>query len=41
MTSQPEERLKRSPIKRATKWLVSGPPFVFLLLFFVAPASSW
>ncbi|HEU0187815.1 MAG TPA: ABC transporter permease [Gallionellaceae bacterium] len=38
MASQPEERLKRSPIERATKWLVSGPPFVFLLLFFVAPS---
>lgn len=23
---------------RLTKWLVSGPPFVFLLLFFVAPS---
>lgn len=38
MTSHPEERLKLSPAARLTKWLVSGPPFVFLLLFFVAPS---
>ncbi|HEY6094798.1 MAG TPA: ABC transporter permease [Gallionellaceae bacterium] len=38
MASQPEERLRRSPIERATKWLVSGPPFVFLMFFFVAPS---
>ena len=29
-------RLSRAA--RLTKWLVSGPPFVFLLLFFAAPA---
>ena len=26
-----------SPAARLTKWLVSGPPLVFLLLFFAAP----
>ncbi|HLP97241.1 MAG TPA: ABC transporter permease [Sideroxyarcus sp.] len=34
MTEQP----KLSRATRLAKWLVSGPPFVFLLLFFVAPA---
>lgn len=29
---------KLTPAARLTKWLVSGPPFVFLLLFFAAPA---
>src|SRR5512135_1055279 len=27
------------PGERLLKWLVSGPPFVFLLLFFVVPAA--
>jgi len=29
---------KLSRAARLTKWLVSGPPFLFLLLFFVAPS---
>jgi hypothetical protein len=29
----------RSQSGRVTKWLVSGPPFVFLLVFFVLPAA--
>jgi hypothetical protein len=29
----------RSQSGRLTKWLVSGPPFVFLLVFFVVPAA--
>lgn len=29
---------KLSRATRLTRWLVSGPPFVFLLLFFVAPS---
>lgn len=29
----------RSQSGRTTKWLVSGPPFVFLLVFFVLPAA--
>ena len=29
---------KLSPAARLTKWLVSGPPFLFLLVFFVAPS---
>ena len=32
------ESARLSPAARLTKWLVSGPPFVFLLLFFVAPS---
>ncbi|MEW6313973.1 MAG: ABC transporter permease [Pseudomonadota bacterium] len=32
-----EEHKKWSPAERLTKWLVSGPPFVFMLLFFAAP----
>jgi spermidine/putrescine transport system permease protein len=35
MTKRPD---KLPPAERLTKWLVSGPPFVFLLLFFVLPA---
>ncbi len=31
-----ERKLSRA--FRITKWLVSGPPFIFLLLFFVAPS---
>jgi spermidine/putrescine transport system permease protein len=31
-----ERKLSRAG--RFTKWLVSGPPFIFLLLFFVAPS---
>lgn len=34
MTDEP----KLSRTTRRTKWLVSGPPFVYLLLFFVAPS---
>jgi spermidine/putrescine transport system permease protein len=37
MTSQLEEHIKLTTAARITKWLVSGPPFVFLLLLFVAP----
>jgi len=33
-----EQRTRLSAAARLTKWLVSGPPFVFLLLFFAAPA---
>ncbi|MDD5391357.1 MAG: ABC transporter permease [Gallionellaceae bacterium] len=33
-----DEHANLSPAARLTKWLVSGPPFVFLLLFFVAPS---
>src|SRR3989338_3673068 len=33
-----EEHAKLSSAARLTKWLVSGPPFLFLLLFFVAPS---
>ena len=33
-----DEHANLSPAGRLTKWLVSGPPFVFLLLFFVAPS---
>ncbi len=29
---------KLAPAARLTKWLVSGPPFLFLLLFFVIPS---
>jgi len=41
-----DERKKLSPAARLAKWLVSGPPFVFLLLFFVVPGlimvlASW
>lgn len=32
-----EERKKQTPAARLAKWLLSGPPFVFLLLFFAAP----
>ena len=32
-----EKNAKLSPAARLTKWLVSGPPFIFLLLFFAAP----
>jgi spermidine/putrescine transport system permease protein len=32
------ERPKLSRATGLTKWLVSGPPFIFLLLFFVAPS---
>lgn len=32
-----EDRARLSPAARLTKWLVSGPPFIFLLLFFAAP----
>jgi len=32
-----EKRTRLSPAARLTKWLVSGPPFLFLLLFFAAP----
>jgi spermidine/putrescine transport system permease protein len=35
MSSEP---VKLPPGARLTKWLVSGPPFLFLLLFFVAPS---
>lgn len=34
MTDEP----KLSRTTRLTKWLVSGPPFIYLLLFFVAPS---
>jgi spermidine/putrescine transport system permease protein len=27
------------PAERLTKWMVSGPPFVFLVMFFVLPAA--
>ena len=33
-----EKSARLSPAARLTRWLVSGPPFVFLLLFFVAPS---
>jgi len=33
-----DETANLSPAARLTKWLVSGPPFLFLLLFFVAPS---
>ena len=33
-----EERAGLSRTARLTKWLVSGPPFVFLLLFFAVPS---
>ncbi len=33
-----DESANLSPAARLTKWLVSGPPFIFLLLFFVAPS---
>ncbi|MBI5430876.1 MAG: ABC transporter permease [Nitrosomonadales bacterium] len=32
-----EEHARLPPAARLTKWLVSGPPFVYLLLFFAAP----
>ncbi len=32
------DRRKASRAMRITKWLVSGPPFLFLLFFFVAPS---
>src|SRR3989338_2755058 len=32
-----EEFFVRFRASRLTRWLVSGPPFIFLLLFFVAP----
>jgi len=37
MTSELKEKLKTTSGARLAKWLVSGPPFVFLLLFFVVP----
>lgn len=33
-----QEKIRLSPAARLSKWLVSGPPFVFLLLLFVAPS---
>lgn len=33
-----EPSAKLTPTARLTKWLVSGPPFLFLLLMFVAPS---
>ncbi len=33
------EQRKLSRAARLTKWLVSSPPFLFLLLFFVAPSA--
>jgi spermidine/putrescine transport system permease protein len=38
MTKAPQEKLKMTAGARLTKYLVSGPPFVFLLLLFVAPS---
>jgi spermidine/putrescine transport system permease protein len=34
-----KQHTKLQPAERLTKWLVSGPPFVFLLLFFAAPGA--
>ena len=33
-----EPNAKLSPAARRTKWLVSGPPFLFLLLMFIVPS---
>lgn len=33
------QRARLPPAERLTKWLVSGPPLVFLLLFFAAPGA--
>ncbi len=33
-----QEKIRLTPAARLGKWLVSGPPFLFLLLFFVAPS---
>ena len=32
-----DKHTRLSPVARLTQWLVSGPPFLFLLLFFAAP----
>jgi spermidine/putrescine transport system permease protein len=34
-----KEHVKRPPAEHMTKWLVSGPPLAFLLLFFALPAA--
>lgn len=38
MTDAPLEKLKTTAGARLSKWLVSGPPFIFLLFLFVAPS---